>query len=469
MSDKLTPLDAGFLELEDSDAHASLAIGALVVAEGPVPSDREYLERLTSRIRFIPHGTDLLHTVPVDLAAPTWTPDPNFDPARHVMRVAVPSPGQLRDVSETVAWIMSERLDRDRPLWQCWLIEGLEHDQWAVLTKVHHSLLDGVSGARLFDLLFDMTTESEPMSEHTITAGITAPEQPKSLIDTVIGVSASILGAPLRLTHRVLRRAEGFAHLIGDVLTPSTRTSLIGPIGRQRKYTTANMRMHDVQTICSTFEVTVNDVALACVTSALRSLLLHRNEEPDENAVRCLVPVSVRTSEDATSPHNEVSLLLPFLPVEVPDPVDRLQLIHERLSRYKRGGESRSGHFVTTLAQYVPFISSAWFVRLAARVPQQSIVTVVTDIPGPASECRLMGRDIVSIYPFVPIAVRLRLGFAILSYNDQLAFGITADYDSVSEIDLLPTWLESELRVLLMSVHRKSARESSDQRTAEQP
>ncbi|KJF22642.1 wax ester/triacylglycerol synthase family O-acyltransferase [Rhodococcus sp. AD45-ID] len=461
MSDKLTPLDAGFLEVEDSDSHASLAIGALVIAEGPVPTDREFLERLSSRIRFIPHGTDCLHTVPVDLAAPTWTADPNFDPARHVMRIAVPSPGRLQDVAATVAWIMSERLDRDRPLWQCWLIEGLEADRWAVLTKAHHSLVDGVSGARLFDVLFDSPPESEPVGDNTTSTSGTASEKSASLYSTFIGVSTAALGAPVRVSRQLLRRAAGFAHLLGDVLTPSRRTTLIGPIGSQRRYATANVRMQDVKAICSTFDVTVNDVALACVTGALRSLLLHRNEDPDGHSVRCLVPVSVRTPGGDVSPHNEVSLLLPFLPVDVPDPVDRLQVIHERLSRYKRGGESRSGHFVTTLAQYVPFVSSAWFVRLAARVPQQSIVTVVTDIPGPTRKCRLMGREIVSIYPFVPIAVRLRLGFALLSYSGQFAFGITADYDSVPEIDLLPTFLESELRILV-SAQESSVREPDD-------
>ena len=468
MPDKLTPLDSGFLEVEDSDSHVSLAIGALVIAEGPVPTDHEYLERLNSRLRFIPHGTDCLHTFPVDLAAPTWTADPNFDPARHVVRIAVPSPGRLHDVADTVAWIMSERLDRDHPLWQCWLIEGLEDGRWAVLTKAHHSLVDGVSGARLFDVLFDLPAESGPTGDNTTRTDNTvhtsdmSSENMTSLYNTLVGVSAAVLSAPVRVTRQLLQKADGFARLVGDMLTPSGRTTLIGAIGRQRRYTTANVQMNDVHTICSTFGVTVNDVALACVTSALRSLLLHRNEHPDQRSVRCLVPVSVRTPDDAMSPHNEVSLLLPFLPVEVPDPVTRLRVIHERLSRYKRGGESGGGHFVTTLAQYVPFVSSAWFVRLAARVPQHSIVTVVTDVPGPATKCRLMGREIVSIYPFVPIAVRLRLGFALLSYSDQLAFGVTADYDSVPEIDLLPAWLESELATLLTSTRSVPAHPPPD-------
>ena len=465
MSDKLTPLDAGFLEVEDADSHASLAIGALVIAEGPAPTDREFLTQMSSRIRFIPHGTDRLHTVPVDLAAPKWTADPNFDPAHHVVRIAVPSPGRLHDVAATVAWIMSERLNRDRPLWQCWLIEGLEEGRWAVLTKAHHSLVDGVSGARMFDALFDSPPESEPIGEQTTITSDTAPEKSSSLYSTFIDVSGAALGAPVRVSRQLLRRAAGLAHLLGDVLTPSRRTTLIGPIGSQRRYATANVRMQDVGAICSTFDVTVNDVALACVTGALRSLLLHRNETPDRNSVRCLVPVSVRTPDNDVSPHNEVSLLLPFLPVDIPDSLDRLHVIHERLSRHKRGGESGGGHFVTTLAQYVPFISSAWFVRLAARVPQQSIVTVVTDVPGPTAKCRLMGREIVSIYPFVPIAVRLRLGFALLSYSDQFAFGITADYDSIPEIDLLPTLLEDELRVLV-SAQESSGRDPDDTTTS---
>ncbi|MDI9914462.1 wax ester/triacylglycerol synthase family O-acyltransferase [Rhodococcus sp. IEGM 1379] len=450
MPEKLTPLDAAFLEIEDSDRHASLAIGAVMVAEGPAPTDHDLIERLNSRIRSLPHAADLIHTVPFDLAAPTWVADANFDPARHFTRVGVPTPGRMQDVTETVAWIMSERLDRDRPLWQCWLIEGLEDNRWAILIKAHHSLMDGITGARLFDVMFDAPPSSSSPTEKA------APAEPESLYGRIVGAYCSVLETPQRLARRSVRIVEGTAQLAGDLLIPSANTSLNGSIGRQRRYGAAQVRMHDVRTICSTFDVTVNDVALACVTSSLRSLLLHRNEDPSRNAVRTLVPVSVRSSNNGTSPHNEVSLMLPFLPVDTEDPLDRLQLIHRRLSRHKRGGESGSGQSITAAAQYAPFMSSAWFVRLAMRVPQRSIVTVVTDIPGPTDKRRLMGRDIVSIYPYVPIAVRLRLGFAILSYHDQLTFGITADYDSVSEIDLLSQSLEQEVDVLLRSTRTPS-------------
>ncbi|MGR6584981.1 wax ester/triacylglycerol synthase family O-acyltransferase (plasmid) [Rhodococcus qingshengii] len=445
MSDKLTPLDAAFLEVEDSDRHANLSIGAVVVAEGPTPTDDDLIERLSTRIRSLPHAADRIHAIPLDLAAPTWVPDPNFDPARHFTRIGVPRPGRMHDLTDTVAWIMSERLDRDRPLWQCWLIEGLEDGRWAILVKAHHSLMDGVTGARLFDVLFDEPLTSGPPTDKE------APKEPESLYGKMIGLYCSTLRAPQRLARRSVRIAEGTAQLASDLLIPSANGSLNGPIGHQRRYGTAQVRMHDVRTICSAFDVTVNDVALACVTSSLRSLLLHRKEDISRHAVRTLVPVSVRASNTATSFHNQVSLMLPFLPVDIVDPLDRLQTIHRRLSRHKNGGESGSGQTITAAAQYAPFMSSAWFIRLAMRFPQRSIVTVVTDIPGPTEKGRLLGREIIGIYPYVPIAVRLRLGFAILSYHDQLAFGITADYDSVSEVQLLSSSMEQEVDSLLRS------------------
>nr|ACY38591.1 acyltransferase 4 [Rhodococcus opacus PD630] len=474
VDDNLSFLDAGFLETEDSDPHASLTIGALAIMEGPVPGQDEFRDTVAARFAKLPHARDRVHTVPLDFSAPSWTPDPHFDLGHHLRRVAVPEPGEEESLFGFVARVMAHRLDRDRPLWECWVVEGLTDDRWAILTKIHHCMRDGITGTKLFEAMCDevgpqtsRTAEPDTDAERGArTARVHDSRAVESLAPVDVEflspvrqlrlVSAA-LAIPRRLTAAGIGCATGLTHLLSEMLTSSTNTWCIGPIGRQRRYCAAELRMHDVREICATYRVTVNDVALAAITTGLRQLLLTRGERPEPHTVRTLVPVSVRSATAEHAIHNQVSLMLPFLPVDIEDPVEQLVAVHERLTTHKASKEAEGGKAFTAVAQYGPFMPMAWAVRLATRFPQHSVVAVATNVPGPKATRHVMGRTILEIFPYVPIALRLRIGIAILSYSDHLAFGLTGDYDTTPDLTDLSDSIERGVLTLLASSRAAAA------------
>ena len=455
----LTPLDAGFLEIEDSDPHVSLAIAAIAIIEGPPPSQNEFLEGVVDRLAAVPHALQKVHMAPFYLTAPTWVDDPNFELGHHFRRTALPEPGDEAALSNLVARVMAQRLDRERPLWECWVIEGLADGRWAVLTKIHHCMADGVAGARLFEAICDrdpseavirLVDKSTPSGSEGLIGRISKvanalPTSPSAQLQLL----SRAVSLPLRLTSSTISALKGLVGIATGLLLPSAPTSLLGSIGRQRRYAFARTSLSDVREIGKAFDVTVNDVALAALTGALRTVLLRRGEQPAENSVRTLVPVSVRSRDAADIMDNRVSLMLPFLPVEIADPIDQLAAVHGRMSAHKAGGEAQAGHGVTTVAEYWPFASVAWTVRVATRLPQHGVDIVATNVPGPRHARRVLGREVVEILPYVPIAWRLRMGIAILSYADRLTFGITGDYDSAPDVALLARLIEDHLSTLV--------------------
>ena len=450
-SDNLSFLDAGFLETEDSDRHASLNIGALSIIEGPAPDQDEFREAVAVRLLNLPHAEQKLHTAPMDVGAPSWADDPSFDLDRHLRRVALPEPGGDDELFGFVGRVMAHRLDRDHPLWECWVVEGLADGRWAILAKLHHCLADGITGTKLFDAMCDepdarVTPEPGPAPPRVRAAGLVeslmSPRRQLRLLSTVVT-------APQRMAAVAAGAVEGLARLLTGMVTTSSATSLSGPIGRQRRYCGARARLADVREICDAYDVTVNDVALSAIASGLRTVLLQRGEQPDAHAARTLVPVSVRSGRDRDSTHNQVSLMLPFLPVDIEDDVERLVAVHERLAAHKNQGEAEGGKAFTSLAQFGPFMPMAWAVRLALRYPQRSVVAVATNIPGPRDERHVLGRRILDVFPYVPIAVRLRIGIAILSYHDRLAFGLTGDYDTTADLGDLARAIERAVESLL--------------------
>ncbi len=455
----LTPLDAGFLQAEDSDPHVSLAIAAIAIMDGPAPSQDEFLDGVVDRLTSVPHALQKIRTVPFDLAAPTWVDDSKFQLGHHFRRTALPAPGDDEALSNLVARVMAQRLDRERPLWECWVVEGLSEGRWAVLAKVHHCMADGVAGAKLFEALCDR----DPTESVVRLVGKSAAAEDEGIATRIWNTLAALpitpsaqlqlltrgFELPLRVSASAIRAVKGLTGIAAGVLTPSATTSLLGTVGHQRRYAVARASMSEISEIRSVFDVTVNDVALAAITGALRTVLLHRGERPTANSVRTLIPVSVRSQNAANVMDNRVSLMLPFLPVEIADPVEQLSAIHGRMSAHKAGGETQAGHAVTTVAEHWPFAPVAWAVRLATRLPQHGVDIVATNVPGPANTRSILGRRVLEILPFVPIALRLRMGIAILSYADRLTFGITGDYDNAPDVALLATLIENHLELLL--------------------
>ncbi|MCS7484732.1 wax ester/triacylglycerol synthase family O-acyltransferase [Umezawaea endophytica] len=437
--DRLSPLDAAFLEVEDADPHASLAIASMAVLEGPAPARDEFTAAIGARFRTIRRSRQKVRRVPLDLGLPVWVDDPDFDLDYHLRRTALPHPGDDRALTDLVARIMAQRLDRDRPLWECWVVEGLADGRWAMLTKVHHCLVDGVAGTRLYSAVFDDSTSCD-VDDVAFEA---APGTVRLLADAIGDLVLNpveqlrLLGRlPGLLAGRLTDTVRGLTALAGAVV-PARASSLSGPIGVPRRYRVARLALTDVIEVGRAFGVTVNDVVLAAISAGLRAVLLHRGETPEPDSVRTMVPVSVRADGHRDSIDNRVSVILPFLPVDLADPVEVLREVHRRMTALKAEKESEAGAAMTSLAEHEPHAPLSWGIRLVGRLPQRNVVTVTTNVPGPTEPVRVLGRRILEILPYVPIALRLRTGVAVLSYAGTLAVGVTADYDSTPDVDLV--------------------------------
>ncbi|MGW4587316.1 wax ester/triacylglycerol synthase family O-acyltransferase [Amycolatopsis thermoflava] len=457
--DRLNPLDGLFLAIEDEDPSASLAIASIAVLEGPAPPQDEIVRDLTPRVWSLPRYRQRLRRYPLDLAAPAWVEENGFDPATHFHRIAAPSPGDDTALRGVVGLIMSERLPRDRPLWECWVVEGLAGARWAVLSKVHHCLTDGIGGNALHEALFGdepapqrvAGTAPEPGGLRLLAGGLrTALSVPAEQIRVLAGAARS----PRRLAAQVTGAVRGLASL-ARALVPLKASSLRGKIHADRRYAMTGTSLGEVARIAGGFGVTVNDVVLATITAGLRQLLLDRGEEPSAASVRSLVPVSVRSRSDQSTLDNRVSLMLPMLPVDVADPVERLRTVHERLAVHKASREREAGQAVLSFAGHEPYPPVSWAMHAAPWLFERMLVTVTTNVPGPRKQLHLLGRPMVALYPYVPIALRLRIGVAVLSYHDRLAFGVTADFDSVPDVDIVVRAIEEDLDQLGKAVPGK--------------
>lgn len=455
--DRLTPLADAFLEAEDVDPGASLAIGSLAVFEGPAPDFEEVVEAVSGRLPLIQRYRQKLRPVPFGLAPPAWVDAAEFDIRDHLHAISVPSPAGHAEVADLMNQLMSTRMDRSRPLWSYWFWEGLPEGRWALLSKVHHSLVDGVSGSDLYRLLLDPTPARRPGVPDV---WVPAPAEPsvryaagalRELVTSplqVTGILAHAARTPRRVIRTTARTVTGLLTLSG-ALRPVHGSSLAGPLAGGRRYTWATVPMEDVLTVRRAHDATVNDVALAAVTGGFRRLLRARGEPPDKRMLRALVPVSTRRPGEESIPDNRVSLMLPFLPVDVEDPVERLVTIRQRIHGLRGHHEPEAGAGITSAAELGPFPTVSWGLRLGWRMPQHQITTVTTNVPGPRSPLYGLGRELLEILPYVPIADRVRIGVVMYSYRGALTFGLTGDHDTTPDLEILASGIEATLGELV--------------------
>lgn len=435
---ELGPLDSGFIELEDTDRHVSAGIGAIAIVAGSPPPRAELAAELAQRVDVDRRMHQKVRRAPWDLAAPEWVPDPNFDMAHHLRWMALPEPGGEDALYELIAEVMEERLDRDHPLWQCVIVEHLAGERWAMIVKVHHSMVDGISGMALFEQLCD-----DPGQRDTA-----APSADRRSADWPALLAKSVR-LPIDAPRFAVRTVRAALPLALSAVLPARGSSLNGSIGRQRRYTVARASLPDVREIGAAFGATVNDVVLAAVAAAFRTVLLKRGEEPTAGKLRILTPVSVRAADAKTVLDNRVSAMLPLLPIELADPAEQLTTVHRRLAEHKASGEAAAVNSFLLLARWLPFAPIAWAVRLASRYPQRGIASLATNVPGPRRRLHLYGNEVQEVLAYAPIAMRVRTGIAILSYADQLRFGITGDYDSTPDLHLLAERIEETIEDLL--------------------
>ncbi|WP_280235996.1 wax ester/triacylglycerol synthase family O-acyltransferase [Nocardia cyriacigeorgica] len=422
---ELRPLDSGFIELEDADQRVSLGIGVVAIMAGAPPPRPVFAAALAERLRAVPRLRQRVHRAPLDMTTPTWEDDPAFDLAHHLRWAGLPAPGDDATLWELVAIELEERLDRDRPLWQCVVVEGLCEGRWALIIKAHHSLLDGVSGVAMFERL------CEPVA---------AQAQPTARGGGQVGERSGLSGLlrlPFAVPGMLFTTMRSLLPVGAAVVKPSPVSSLNGPIGRQRRYTAVRVSLPVVTRIGAAYGVTVNDVVLAAIAGGYRELLLARGEEPTADLLRILVPVSMRAEHAKYVLDNRVSAVLPYLPIDVGDPIDRLHVVHATMAANKSSGASSAEHNLLEAARWLPFAPVAWTLRLVGKLPQRGVGAIATNVPGPRHPLTLHGHRVLELLPAVPIAMRLRTAVAILSYHDRLAIGITGDYDTTADLDVL--------------------------------
>jgi WS/DGAT/MGAT family acyltransferase len=461
--EQLKPLDAAFVDAEDQDRHTSFAIGSIAIFEGPSPAYDEFVTALARRLPLVPIYRRKLRKVPLGIGPPVWVDDPHFDLRYHVRQTALPAPGGREQLQQLMARVMTQRLDRDYPLWEYWLVDGLAQGRWALITKIHHCMVDGVGGAEMYRAILDVSPEPAPPPA---TWDDYSPLQPSGLSLAANAAAQALLlpvhGAaaiqravadPRRTLREAATTLRGIARY-ARALPPAPRSSLTGSIGRQRRYTWARASLDDVKTIKNELGGTVNDVFLAVITGGFRDLLLARGEQPTPAMLRSLVPVSVRQPGEEGVYENRVSALVADLPVEICDPTERLAVLVSQMTDLKASSESEAGEAFVGLRQYTPFALASLFVRAAFSIPQREIVTITTSVPGPQLPLYALGRRLEEIIPYVPIATTLRIGVCIFTYCGQVTFGITGDYDTTPDLDVLARGIENGVAELLTAARR---------------
>jgi len=461
--DRMSPLDASFLHIEDAVSH--MHIGSVAVFEGPAPRYDQFEAMVAGKLPAVPRYRQKVRFVPLQLGRPLWVDDPHFDLGYHLRHTALAPPGGDHQLRNLVGRLMSQQLDRHKPLWEMWMVEGLEQGHWALVSKVHHCMVDGVSGTDLLAVVLD--SEREPASPLPDTWKPAAePSDVRLVADALVDVVASpyeqlraaraATRAPRQALGQLAEVAKGLRAWTG-VVRPNAPTVLNGPIGPHRRWDWARTTLADVKTVRRGLGGTVNDVVLTVLTRGFRDLLLSRDEDVSGRVVRTLVPVSVRTPGERGTYNNRVSAMIAELPVGIDDPIERLEAIRAQMDDLKESKQAVAGEVLTSLSGFAPSLLLSLGTRVAMRLPQRNVNTVTTNVPGPQWQLYACGRAMLEAFPFVPLASNVRVGVAIFSYNGMLNYGVTGDRDSAPDIAVLCGGVEAGMTELLKRAETSSA------------
>ena len=463
--DRLSGLDASFLHLERDSAHMHVA--ACAVLEGTAPGYEELVEEILARLHLVPRYRQQLAFVPLGQGRPVWVDDPHFQLSYHVRHSALPRPGGERELKRLAGRVFSQALDRSRPLWELWLVEGLAEDRFALLSKAHHALVDGVSGVDIASVLFDVAPEPRPVAppEHEWTPR-PLPSDAQLLGDalleraTVPGELARGLRATLRRPRRVAARIAGGLVGVGAMAwagaQPAPSTPFNVRIGPHRRFTWVRGELSAFKAVKNAFGGTVNDVVLAAVADALGRYMRRHGHVTDGLELKALVPVSVRAEVQRGALGNRIAAMWAPLPLGITDPVQRLRHISRAINAVKDSGQAVGAEVLTRLSGFAPPTIMAQAARLQAR--QRLFNLVVTNVPGPQLPLYVLGCKLQALYPMVPLAENTALGIAIVSYDGQLNFGLTADYDALADVETLAEELRGAIATLAAAAARRPKR-----------
>jgi diacylglycerol O-acyltransferase len=454
--DRLSATDASFLTEEKESAH--MHIGGVCVFEGPPPSYDEFVEHVEARLHLVPRYRQRLAFPPLQSGKPLWVDDPRLNLDYHIRHSSLPAPGDEDQLALLIGRIFSQRLDRSKPLWEMWLVQGLEGNRFALITKTHHALVDGVSGVDLATVLYDA---------NPVPVGLTPPVRPwephpePSEMQLLAKSVPNVTKMPLRVARRMLRAAQhpgetashatevaqGLGEIVWELMNPAPKVPLNCDIGPHRRYRWVHASLSDFKVVKDAFGGTVNDVVLAVAAGALRRWLHGRGIRTQGLELRGLVPVSLRTEEERGMMGNRLAVFRAPLPVYAEDPVERLRIVRMEMSKVKQSKQVMGAQAIVGLNDFAPPTVLAQASRL--NFSTRLFNMIVTNVPGPQFPLYVLGRELETVVPVAFLPVNHALALANFSYNGKMSFGLLGDFDAMEDIDVVQLGLVSSLRELV--------------------
>ncbi|MEA2423745.1 MAG: diacylglycerol O-acyltransferase / wax synthase [Thermoleophilaceae bacterium] len=462
--DRLSAIDASFLAGEKESSH--MHVGGVMIFEGPPPGREETLEQVASRLHMVPRYRQKLAFPRFEMGRPLWVDDPSFNLEYHVRYTALASPGDLEQLRLLTARIFSQRLDRSKPLWEMWFVQGLEDDRFAIINKTHHALVDGVSGVDLATVLFDLspvpperteapewTPSPEPSQAQLVAEGL------KGLLRRPLDIGRSALEAashPEQTVERVREAAQGLGEVAWANFNPAPETPLNVPIGSHRRIYWMRTELSHFKAIKNSLGGTVNDVVLAVVTGALGRWLRTRGVRTEGLELRAQVPVSIRSDDDHDRLGNRIAVMRAPLPVYARDPVERLRIVRESMQGLKESKQALAAQVIAGLEDFAPptILSMASRMNWSTRLFNM----IVTNVPGPQIPLYMRGRELLEVVPVAFLPENYALTVAAMSYNGCLDFSLLGDYDAMHDIEKLGEYMEEALDELLVAAGRPPGR-----------
>jgi WS/DGAT/MGAT family acyltransferase len=464
--DRLTAIDASFLHQEGPTSH--MHVGALALIEGPPPPFTELLDALRGRLHLVPRYRQKLAIPPAGTGRPLWVDDPSFNIEYHVRHTALPRPGSEDQLLRLAARIFSQQLDRAKPLWEMWMVEGLEGGGWGLITKTHHALIDGIAGVDIAQVIFDLgpvPTEIPHPDEPWAPAPVPSSTQvlasgAAGLVRTGLrtaGAAAGLVTRPGSALRSAREAVEGLGEVAWAGLNRAPETPLNVEIGPHRRYQVVRNSLADYKAIKDAFGGTVNDVVLTVVSGALRNWLASRGVRTEGLELRALVPVSIRTHDQRGTTGNRIAAMRGPLPVYIEDPVARLSAVKASMDGLKESKQAVGAEVLTSVQNFAPptILAQASRLNFSTRL----FNLIVTNVPGPQFPLYVRGREMLDVFPVAFLPKDHALAIAIMSYNGRINFGLLGDYDALPDIDLIAEGIEAA-RSELLALARESAPKS---------
>ena len=476
MPDRLTPLEVSLLALDT--AHTPSHVGTVDVFDvgGQEFDYQKLIALIRERIAFVPRYRQRVRSVPARLAGPVWVDDEDFDLTFHVRRSALPRPGTVEQLREFVGRVVARRLDRSRPLWEMYLVEGLEDNRFALVSKSHLSLVDGIDTVDIGQVLLDAQVAAtagptrtwqplpEPSSAELLASALwQSAQDPVLALENVRGAVTGALGVAVAVGEAVGGVGGALGELAASALRggrPPADSPLTGPVSEQRRFATVAAPLANFRAVRVEHDHTVNDVVLAVIAGGLRSWLLTRGESlSSSSTLTALVPMSVTDDRggEPTSLGCQVAPHLQTLPIGEPNPLVRLHQVAYGTRAHKDTGRSVAARTLSDIAGFAPTTLHALGVRVSTETVRKQHDLLVTNVPGPQIPLYAAGSDMLASYPVLPLSPGHLLAIGVTSYNEKVFFGLTADRDAINDLDVLAQCLQDALEELVDTTVRAAA------------